>query len=112
METYIGENYPVVVNDGVNIVGTSFHGVTLYTSASELESVLGKPLNGDGDGKVNYEWNIKAVYDGREIIAAIYDWKEGNISKEQKIHFNVGGFNKRDEDIVKNIVLRLLSHCK
>lgn len=100
----------VAVNDGVNAGGTSFHKVTLYTSASELESVLGKPLNG-GD-KVNYEWEIKAVCDGREIVATIYDWKEGDIGKDQKIHFHVGGFNERDENIVKDIVLGLLSQGK
>ncbi len=102
----------VAVNDGVNVGGTSFHNVTLYASVSELESVLGKPLNGDGDGKVNYEWNIKAMYDGREIFVSIYDWKEGDITKEQKIYFNVGGFNERDENVVKDFVLGLLSHDK
>lgn len=100
----------VAVNDGVNVGGTAFHKITLYASVSELESVLGKPLNG-GD-KVNYEWNIKAMHDGREIFASIYDWKEGHIGRDQKIHFNIGGFNERDENIVKGIVLGLLSNDK
>lgn len=101
----------VAVNDGVT-VGGAFHNVTLYASASELESVLGKPLNGNDGYKVNYMWNIKAVYDGREIVASIYDWKEGYIGKDQKIHFHVGGFNEYDEGIVKNIVLGLLYQGK
>lgn len=106
------KNGIVAVNDCVNVGGTSYHHVTLHASVSELESVLGKPLNGDGGDKVNYEWDIKAMYDGREIVATIYDWKEGDITKEQKIHFNVGGFNERDENIVKDIVLGLLSRDK
>lgn len=109
---YNDEEGIVAVNNGVNVGGTSYHGITLYTSASELESVLGKPINGDGGYKVNYEWGIKAVYEGREIVATIYDWKEGGIAKEQKIHFHVGGFNEHDESIVKDIVLGLLPHDK
>lgn len=109
---YNNEEGIVAVNDGVNVRGTSSHGITLYTSVSELESVLGKPLCGDGGYKVNYEWNIKAMYDGREIVATIYDWKEGYIARDQKIHFHVGGFNKYDESIVKNFVLGLLSYNK
>ena len=102
----------VAVNDGVTVGGAAFHHVTLYASVSELESVLGKPKNVNDGYKVNYEWDIKAMHDGREIFASIYDWKEGDITKEQKIYFNVGGFNERDENIVKDIVLGLLSQGK
>jgi hypothetical protein len=109
---YNNEDGIVAVNDGVDVTGTSFHGITLYTSVSELESVLGKPLNGDGGYKVRYKWEIKAMRDGREIIATIYDWKEGHIGRDQKIHIHVGGFNRLDESIVKDFILGLLSYNK
>lgn len=103
MET---KNGIVCVNCNVSVAGTAYHGVNIHTTPRKLTDALGKPICG-GD-KVNYEWDIKVEHDGREIVAAVYDWKEGNIGLDDKICFNIGGTNASDEIIVKGYIETLL----
>lgn len=101
------KNGIVCVNCDVDTTGTAYHGVNIHTTAQKLTDVLGKPICG-GD-KVNYEWDVKAEHEGREIVATVYDWKEGNIGLDDKIYFHIGGTNASDEAIVKDYIETLLS---
>ena len=98
-----------VNSDDININDTSFHHVTINTSVEKLAKVLGKPMNGDGGCKVNYEWKLKVRHNGEEFVATIYDWKEGRISRNQNIEFHIGGFSASEERIAKDYLEKLLA---
>lgn len=99
----------VMCNNGVNTVGTSFHGVTIRSTVNKLEKALGRPTDGDGGYKVNYEWDIKVAHKGGELIASVYDWKDGCFDRDQEIEFHIGGFNKAEELIAKGYIEKRLA---
>lgn len=99
----------VEVNGDINDSGTSFHGVTIHASVEKLEKVLGKPMNGDGGYKVNYDWKLKVRHNGEEFVATVYDWKESRISRGQNIEFHIGGFRASEEGIAKEYIEKLLN---
>lgn len=99
----------VMCNDGVNVGGTSFHGVTIRSTVNKLEKALGKPTNGDGGYKTNYEWNLKIVHEGSEFVASVYDWKDGHFTRDQDIDFHIGGFSETEELIAKGYIEKKLA---
>ena len=104
----------IMCNDSVIVNGTSFHGVTIISTVNKLEKVLGKPTNGDGGYKTNYEWKLKVRHDGREFVASVYDWKDGYFGRDQQIEFHIGGFGDTDELITKTYIVMKLAEtgCK
>lgn len=99
----------VMCNNGVNVVGTSFHGVTIRSTVNKLEKALGKPTDGDGGYKVNYGWDIKILHEGSEFVASVYDWKDGHFTRDQEIDFHIGGFSKTEELIAKGYIEKKLA---
>lgn len=99
----------VMCNNGVNVGGTSFHGVTIRSTVNKLEKALGKPTNGDGGYKTNYEWNLKIVHANREFVASVYDWKDGHFTRDQDIDFHIGGFSETEELIAKGYIEKKLA---
>jgi hypothetical protein len=53
--------------------GTSFHRCTVTATLGELISILGKPMTGDIQDKVTYEWEMET--DTGDVFT-VYDWKE------------------------------------
>ena len=83
------------LTDVEKIYGTSFHGITIETTADDLINVLGfEPIQGSSDGKTNFEWRIETEYGA----FCIYDWKEGRaIRKSEIIEWHIGGTSKELE---------------
>lgn len=83
------------VND-YNCSGSSFHGVTIHTTAAKLLALLGSALEWD---KSQYHWSVRLKDDesGEEVKATVYDWKEWYLSPNTPIYFHVGGFDEADE---------------
>lgn len=98
----------IMCNDSVIVNGTSFHGVTIISTVNKLEKVLGKPTNGDGGYKTNYEWKLKVRHEGREFVVSVYDWKDGYFGCDQQIEFHIGGFGYTDELIAKTYIVEKL----
>lgn len=44
----------------------------------------------------------------KEEIFTVYDWKEGEISKDEMVYFHIGGFNKESTDRAKQELIRLM----
>lgn len=94
----------VMCNNGVNVGGTSFHGVTIMSTVNKLEKALGKPTNGDGGYKTNYDWSLKVRHEGKEFVATVYDWKDGHFGRDQQIEFHISGFSETEELIAKGYI--------
>ena len=75
-----------------NADGTSFHGVTIRTTASKLNHTFGVSNSGDS-GKVNWDWTLETE-DG--TIFTVYDWKEGHVNEDTVIDFHIGANNFMD----------------
>jgi hypothetical protein len=99
----------VMCNNGVNVGGTSFHGVTIRSTVNKLTKALGKPTNGDGGYKVSFEWNLKIAHEGKEFVVSVYDWKEGRFPNSQDIDFHIGGFCDTEELIAKGYIEKKLA---
>lgn len=76
------------------VAGTSFSGLYLNCSYTELVRVFGEPTEQDAsaDGKVNCEW----VFSSKEktVVVTIYDYKEEEDPRDQSltdIYWHVGG---------------------
>jgi hypothetical protein len=75
--------------------GTSFHNVTVLTTANELERVYGAPTLENVDGKTNWDWCLE-TNDGQTTFT-VYDWYEGrNVDKDSLIDFHIGAYNFMD----------------
>lgn len=101
----------VMCNDSVIVNGASFHGVTIISTVNNLEKALGKPTNGDGGYKVNYEWKLKVRHEGREFVVSVYDWKDGYFGRDQQIEFHIGGFGDTDELIARGYIVEKLAEA-
>jgi len=91
------------ISKDIDPSGTSFHGVTITTTAKKVEAVMG-----DSDGstyKTNFNW-CGMTNDGQ--IFTVYDWKMGEVSKNQTIAFHIGGFSKESEEKAKKELIALL----
>jgi hypothetical protein len=76
-----------------NADGTSFHGVTIRTTAIQLKHKFGQPDGGEED-KVNWDWTLETE-DG--TIFTVYDWKEGrHVTSDTLIDFHIGARNFMD----------------
>jgi len=75
------------------INGTSYHGVSIEATLSELYAELGEPdYEGPPDEKVQYEWLFQ--FENGDIFT-LYCWKEyGWIKKKELINWHIGGENK------------------
>jgi hypothetical protein len=75
-----------------NADGTSFHGVTIRTTANQLTDMFGSPGSGDS-GKVNWDWTLETE-DGTAFT--VYDWKEGHVTEDTVIDFHIGAHSFMD----------------
>jgi hypothetical protein len=96
-----------------HIVGTSFHGHSIYCSYNDLVQILGEPQYKDntGEDKTNYEW--ECVTDSGDVVFAIYDWKEYRpISKDEKIEWNIGAHSNMKSIDAFCEISRMLGHIE
>jgi hypothetical protein len=77
-----------------NANGTSFHDVTIKTSANKLISVLGEPhwVNNTGEDKVNFEF----IFETEEgDVFTIYDWKHyRSLDLDEIIEWHIGSHSR------------------
>jgi hypothetical protein len=74
--------------------GTSFHDVTIKTSANKLISVLGEPhwVNNTGEDKVNFEFIFET--DEGDVFT-IYDWKHyRKLDLDEVIEWHIGSHSR------------------
>ena len=91
------------ISKDIDPTGTSFHGVTIQSTAKKVEAVMG-----DSNGstyKTNFNW-AGMTNDGQ--IFTVYDWKMGKVSKNETVVFNIGGFSKESEEKAKEELIALL----
>lgn len=72
------------------LVGCSFHNVTITTTINDLILVLGEPQVFDNTGcdKVNVEWSAVT---NKGFYFTIYDWKEYRVlDLDETIRFHIG----------------------
>lgn len=83
--------------------GTSFFGTTLLSSANQIQSIMGYSLW--SCPKSNFNWHGLT---SKEEVFTVYDWKEGEISKDEMVHFHIGGVNKDSTERAKLEIMRLM----
>jgi hypothetical protein len=91
------------INKNLDSSGTSFFGTTLLASAKQIQSVMGSSLW--SCPKSNFNWHALTE---KEEVFTVYDWKEGEISKDEMVCFHIGGFNKESTDRAKQELIRLM----
>jgi hypothetical protein len=103
------------------INGTSYHGVTIEASYTQLSLAFGdalrtrRPSNDRefiGDDKVSYEWRC-LTEDERPFT--IYDWKEGKFSDQKVIEWHIGSHDLYSslvakDEVVEELMARLSDH--
>lgn len=86
-------------DDLIEIGGTCYQG-TISANYIDLEDVFGDPLEGD-NYKTDAEWVVKFTYGDQEVVATIYNWKNGKsycgdedgLDVTDICEWNVGGYN-------------------
>jgi hypothetical protein len=89
--------------------GTSYYGINITTSVSQLERVIGEAqyISNDGRNKTNFDWECET---NEGDVFTIYDWKEYRpISKDELIIFHIGAKSESVSKIAKNELEQLLS---
>ena len=79
---------------------TSFHGDTICASFDELEKKFGLCANYEGDSKVNYEMDLEVA----GIPFSIYDWKEGEIEKTDRVRLHIGARTAEESRKVRSML--------
>lgn len=82
------------------INGTSYHGVTIKASYTQLSLAFGD-AEFIGDDKVSYQW-ICETEDGKPFT--LYDWKEGRFNDEKVIEWHIGSHDKYSSWVAKDEV--------
>lgn len=80
------------------LVGGSFHNVTITSTINDLMLVLGEPQVFDNTGrdKVNVEWS---VITNKGFYFTIYDWKEYRVlGLDETIRFHIGSTGGRIQE--------------
>lgn len=91
------------ISKDIDPSGTSFHGVTITSTPKKVESVMGSSVY--SCNKTNFNW-YGMTNDGQ--IFTVYDWKMGEVSKNQTVEFHIGGFSKESEEKAKEELIALL----
>ena len=91
------------ISKDIDPSGTSFHGVTIQSTAKKVEAVMGSSVY--SCCKTNFNW-YGMTNDGQ--IFTVYDWKMGKVGKNQTIAFHIGGFTKESEEKAKEELIALL----
>lgn len=93
-----------------SVNGTSFHGVTIIATVTDLTAVCGQPDFGENQGsdKVNFEWVMET---STGEVFTIYDWKEYRSLKDNEdIEWHIGGHEKTDTlNAYKEVATALLN---
>lgn len=88
-----------------DMIGTSFHGGTIYATPNQIIERYGEPMWGENDGqdKVNMEWVLETTeYPNhwdvpKGTIFTIYDWKEyRSIGLDEHIQWHIGSHKPVD----------------
>lgn len=97
----------MIIDTNKSSVGTSFYGITIEATPNQLRQILGEKNHSvSGDKKVNMEWCKEVDDDG---VFTIYDYKYyRNIDDDEKITWNIGGYDKKITEIAKTELLTLL----
>ena len=83
-----------------DLYSTSFHGDTLYASFEQLEKLFGLNARYEGDSKTTYEMDLEIA----GIPFSIYDWKEGEIEKTDRVHLHIGARTLEESDKVRSLL--------
>lgn len=85
-------------DDLIDINGTSYQG-TITANYIDLVDVFGDPLDGD-NYKTDAEWIVKFTCGEMEVVATIYNWKDGKsycgddgLDVTDICEWNVGGYD-------------------
>jgi hypothetical protein len=82
-------------NTKQSIVGTSFHGQTIYATPGQLRKAMGEPYSevNDGKDKVNMEWEMETE---NGDVFSVYDWKEGRpLAEFDRVEWHIGAKDAR-----------------
>lgn len=71
--------------------GTSYHGVTIYTSANTFLEMFPEVNKGECDDKVRYDFVLETS-DGE--VFTVYDMKECYFHPDEFIHFHIGAMSE------------------
>jgi hypothetical protein len=93
----------MMISNDFDPSGTSFHGVTITATPKQIMSVMGESKW--SCSKTNFNW-CGMTDDGK--IFTVYDWKMGEVSKNQTVEFHIGGFSKESEETAKKELLALI----
>jgi hypothetical protein len=93
------------------INGTSYHGVTIKASYTQLSLAFGD-AEFIGDDKVSYE---RMCLTEDEKPFTIYDWNEGKFSDQKVIEWNIGSHDLYSslvakDEVVEELMARLSDH--
>jgi hypothetical protein len=93
------------------INGTSYHGVTIKASYTQLSLAFGD-AEFIGDDKVSYEWMCLTE---DEKPFTIYDWNEGKFSDQKVIEWHIGSHDLytslvAKDEVVEELMARLSDH--
>lgn len=83
-----------------DLYSTSFHGGTLYASFEQLEKLFGLKARYEGDSKTTYEMDLEIA----GIPFSIYDWKEGEIEKTDRVHLHIGARTLEESCMVRSLL--------
>lgn len=89
-------------------IGTTFHEVTIRTTANQLLEVVGECSKiKSGDGKTTIQWILEN--EDNQVIT-IYDWKMfREVGMDEEIEWNIGGYTKESTEKAKEEILNLLN---
>jgi hypothetical protein len=80
------------ISETKSVVGTSYHGINIETTASKLNKKYGKS-EVSGDGKTQREWNLE-TNDGEPFT--VYDYKEGRKIKLSEVYqYHIGAMDEQ-----------------
>ena len=106
-----------VLNPMTDMIGsTSYHGVTIKASYTQLSLAFGDAdfFNSlyIGDDRVNYEW---MCFTEDERPFRIYDWKEGKFNDQKVIEWHIGSQDLytsliAKDEVVEELMARLSDH--
>ena len=88
-----------------DIAGTHKVG-SITTTMGKLMDIFGAPQPYQGfDEKVQYQWKLTFVEDGREHTATIYDWKEyREFYMDDVIEWSIGGHHQIASILVHDFI--------
>ena len=82
-----------------SVLGTSFYGGYIYSSANEISKICGDPYK-IYDEKVTYKWELEIG----DIVFTIYDYREASSpNMSTKVYYHLGTLTEEDTEKVLKV---------